>query len=492
MHDQFLAASRLPVEEQHADEICRFLGALAFNALAFLLPASLTTLSKTWLPRTDSSHIGTSNEFQCLDFTSKLLNEGVPRAAWIVIGDTASRTYSERLRLTHTLMLFQLVISFVVFLLFSMLADLFVTPGLSDENHGRTLAYVRLIAGSMIPSAVETALVISSRALDRPDIPLVISFTNYILNIILGVHLGAILPAEKWGANADLTTQTELTLLCNILSLLAGLAYYVYSAIFRSHNLLSTSRLRPGLASLSALWQPGMNTLLESLLRNLLSIFATSSIGSMRLLHASSWLIFTDLRWGLLMAPTRAFEAAALTHVAHNWSQLHAQAGLAAERVRISWGRVRLITQPARAAIALNIALEVPVSIFMGVWAMQHYASWSASNTSDIAQVAGQMWRASGWAYLCYVMSLPVGAVLLASKPRWWLSASLGPQILWVLPWALACSGRKIDQMKARWYYESVFEGTLVVTSVCVMVGMVLWVRSIRRGSMRFDRFRKV
>ena len=45
---------------------------------------------------------------------AEVLNKGLPRAAWAVIGDKASRSMPQRLALAQTLILFQLVLGLII------------------------------------------------------------------------------------------------------------------------------------------------------------------------------------------------------------------------------------------------------------------------------------------------------------------------------------------------------------------------------------------
>lgn len=95
-----------------------YFGALAFNLLAFLLPALYSTLSKLWFVNIDSSVVATTDVYTYIGGVTEALNEGLPRAAWVVIGDKSSRTYHQRLGLAQTLITFQAVLGFVMSIIF--------------------------------------------------------------------------------------------------------------------------------------------------------------------------------------------------------------------------------------------------------------------------------------------------------------------------------------------------------------------------------------
>jgi hypothetical protein len=65
--------------------LSRYTGALLFNFAAFLLPALHGTLSKLWIANIDNSLVELRMSTICV--VTEVLNEGLPRAAWVVIGD---------------------------------------------------------------------------------------------------------------------------------------------------------------------------------------------------------------------------------------------------------------------------------------------------------------------------------------------------------------------------------------------------------------------
>ncbi|KAJ0337271.1 hypothetical protein COL154_013404 [Colletotrichum chrysophilum] len=69
-----------------------YAGALAFNLVAFVLPALYGTLSKLWVANIDSSLVVTTDAYTYIGVVAEVLNEGLPRAAWVIIGDKASRS----------------------------------------------------------------------------------------------------------------------------------------------------------------------------------------------------------------------------------------------------------------------------------------------------------------------------------------------------------------------------------------------------------------
>lgn len=92
-----------------------------------------------------------------------------------------------------------------------------------------SLSYVRISSGQALSSAMETAMSSCTRALDHPDVPLLISSTKFIINITLDLliiskfHLGSFSPTVN--------TQALIRLACDMSSALSGLVYFMYIAL---------------------------------------------------------------------------------------------------------------------------------------------------------------------------------------------------------------------------------------------------------------------
>jgi hypothetical protein len=57
--------------------------ALLFNIAAFFLPALYDTLSKLWVASIDSSLVVTTDIYTYIGVIAEVLNEGLPRAAFL-------------------------------------------------------------------------------------------------------------------------------------------------------------------------------------------------------------------------------------------------------------------------------------------------------------------------------------------------------------------------------------------------------------------------
>jgi hypothetical protein len=95
-----------------------YTGALLFNFAAFLLPALYGTLSKLWIANIDSSLVMTTDVYTYIGVVTEVLNGGLPRAAWVIIGDKSSRSLESRTGLAYTLIIFQGVLGLIMSVVF--------------------------------------------------------------------------------------------------------------------------------------------------------------------------------------------------------------------------------------------------------------------------------------------------------------------------------------------------------------------------------------
>lgn len=156
----------------------------------------------------------------------EVINEGLPRASWIIIGDKSSRTLASRISISYSLIIFQAILGSLLSVVFVTAASKFADTFVPVEARRTSLTYVRLSAFSTLSSAIETSVAASTRALDRPDVPLIISSVKFCINIILDMliisrfHVGPYKPTVN--------KQALIQLCCNMTSAFVGLAYFVF------------------------------------------------------------------------------------------------------------------------------------------------------------------------------------------------------------------------------------------------------------------------
>ncbi|KAH7309579.1 hypothetical protein B0I35DRAFT_359446 [Stachybotrys elegans] len=478
----------------------RYPGALLFNLAAFLLPALYSTLSKLWVASIDSSLVVTTDTYTYIGVVAEVLNEGLPRAAWVVIGDKASRSLSQRLALTHTLILAQAVLGLIMSIAFVSAAETFARGFVPVEVRAVSINYVRISAFSALSSAIETAVATATRALDKPDVPLVISSAKFAVNIILDFliisrfHVGNHTPTVNMQAGIQLT--------CGLTAAFAGLIYFLATTSLpqwrrdraehiedESIAIPRQSQLRPSWRALLVLVRPGIITFTESAIRNALYLWLVSTIVALGTTYATAWGVFNTIRWGLVMVPVQALEATSLAMIGHAWGSWRRDIGIETRHPgRVALPTILRIVKPAFLSVSIALIVEVPVAIFLSIWGARSFA-WYLSQSDDVAGVTAYMWRTLDWCYIFYAVSTQLATILLATRPKWYLYQSLVSNLLYVLPWAIVCQVRDLDESNAWTYHSFVFGGSLVFSFVDILIVDTLWAWRLATGRSRLERY---
>ncbi|KAF4628384.1 hypothetical protein G7Y89_g9768 [Cudoniella acicularis] len=368
-------------------------GSLAFNFLAFLLPALYSTLSKLWVANIDSNLVVTTDVYTYISVVAQVLNDGLPRTAWLIIGDNVTRTIPSRIGLSYTLVLFQIVMGFIMTVVFVGAAGSFADSFVPSDVRQASLNYVRISAPVALSTAIQVAVSSCTRALDLPDVPLLISSIGFVVNIVLDLlfisnfHVGSFSPT--------ILTQAGIRLACDMVSALAGLIYFIYITRKILGSLATDSpkeSIAPQKKAFLILARPAIYTFAESVIRNSIYLWLVSKIISLGHDYATAWGVFNTIRWGLIMVPVQALEASTLTFVGHHWSRWRAEVGVTVRRPTATWADVKKITRPAIISSVIALAIEVPVCIFLSLWGMQEFAFY-ISNSQDVAVITRKMWQ---------------------------------------------------------------------------------------------------
>lgn len=457
------------------------MGALAFNVCSFILPALYTTLSKLWVANIDSSMVVTTDSYTYIGVVAEVLNEGLPRASYLIIGDKAGRTFRERLQLTHTLILFQSILGLIMSIAFVGGASTFAQGFVPVEVRAASLTYVRIAAFSAFSSAIEYAVNTATRALDKPDVPLIISSTKFAINIILDLII--ISKFHVRGVMPTVNMQAGIQLACNLASAFAGLAYFVYTTSFRrkaeARRENSSTETTPSLPALVKLAKPGCVFLLESAIRNALYLWLVHNIVTMGSDYATAWGIFTTIRWGLIMVPVLALEATTLTFVGHSWGEFRKALQPHVTRAQATWRQLWNITRWALYSVCIALAVEVPLCLLMSFLGARPFARY-LSGSDEVARIAAHMWQTIDWCYIFYAVSTQLAAILQATRPDWYLYQSLASNLLYVLPWAIVCQVANLNPGDAWTYHSLVFGGSLVFSFFDVLVVDAIWAVRLR------------
>lgn len=315
---------------QTRSKFCNFVssyfGSLIFNLGAFALPALYSTLSKLWIANIDSSQVVTTDIYTYIGVIVQVLNDGFPRSAWLVIGDKSARSVTSRLSLSYTIIVVQTVLGTVMTGIFLAASNSLAAAFMPVEVRQTSLKYVRISSIAALSSALETAVSCCTRALDHPDVPLFISSTKFIVNIILDllilskVHPGSFQPTVN--------TQAWIRVACDMSSALCGLGYFLHLTFKLQRSQPGTQRVKPSVEALKTLIRPSSYTFAESAIRNAIYLWLVSRIVLLGENYATAWGVFNTIRWGLVMVPVQALEQSTLTFVGHNWGVWRDRAGV--------------------------------------------------------------------------------------------------------------------------------------------------------------------
>ena len=472
-------------------------GALLFNLATFILPALYGTLSKLWVANIDASMVVTTDAYTYINTASEAVNEGLPRAVWMIIGDKASRNPVKRLQLTHTLILFQSVIGLMLSIIFVSAAASFAKSFVPVEVRAASLTYVRIASFTVLSGTIETAVASATRALDKPDVPLVISSIKFAINIILDFliisrfHVGSLKPTVNM--------QGAIQLACNLAAAFAGLAYFLWSNSLpawrklrqqtQEDSYVPVDNLRPSTRTLLVLLRPGLIFFAESAIRNILYLWLVSTIVALGSTYATAWGVFNTIRWGLIMVSVQALEATSLQFIGHEWGYFRERIGIHTRRPRATWRDILVISKPALKSLALGLLVEVPVAIFLSLFGARPFAHY-LSGSDEVAKITAYMWKTIDWCYCFYAMSTQLATILTATRPKWYLYQSLVSNLLYVLPWAITCQVKDLNEDNAWSYHRLVFGGSLVFSFVDVLIIDAIWAWTLRTGKARLEAFR--
>ena len=132
----------------------RYWGSLVFNFITFLLPALYSTLSKLWVANIDSSQVVTTDVYTYISVVVQVLNDGLLRTAWLIIGDDSMCRLVSRISLSYTLVLFQALIGFIMTVIFLAVAESFASSFVPIDVRQSLLNYVRISAPVALSSAI--------------------------------------------------------------------------------------------------------------------------------------------------------------------------------------------------------------------------------------------------------------------------------------------------------------------------------------------------
>jgi Na+-driven multidrug efflux pump len=429
----------------------------------------------------------TTDTYVYIGVVAEVLNEGLPRASYLIIGDKANRTFRERLQLTHTLIVFQSILGLIMSIGFVAGASAFAKGFVPVEVRDISVTYVRISAFSAFSSAVEYSVNTSTRALDKPDVPLIISSVKFAVNIIL--DLICISRFHVRGITPTVNMQAGISLACNLTSAFIGLAYFVCTASIGSKAELgddnSTQSIQPSVPALRPLAKPGFIFFVESAIRNALYLWLIHGIVDLGSDYATAWGVFSTIRWGLIMVPVQALEATTLTFVGHSWGKFRATIEATSRVItpQATSQDIFSIVRWAFHSVVIVLAIEIPLLFIMSFAGAKPFARY-LSGSEDVSRITARMWRTIDWCYIFYGVSTQLAAILVSTRPRWYLYQSLASNILYVLPWAIVCQVIELNANDAWTYHSLVFGGSLVFSFFVIIAANAVWCVRLKRGKM--------
>ncbi|KAG2166810.1 hypothetical protein JADG_006549 [Aureobasidium aubasidani] len=426
----------------------------------------------------------TTDVYTYIGVVAEVLNEGLPRASWLIIGDRVEQIHlckvqsflhsdhcPEHTRIDH--------VDRVRWCGKTIRQRFCAYRGASSFPD----LYSHIcILGSVV--SVETAVSTSTRALDKPDVPLIISTVKFLINIVLDLLIISKVHVGNFTPTVNMQAATQLA--CNMAAAVFGLAYFCFVIFRTDRQRVMTHQydpVRPSLACLKTLARPGALTFAESAIRNALYLWLVNGIVAMGSDYATAWGVFSSIRWGLIMVPVQALEATTLAFIGHSWGEWRKETGTE-RRPRASRHKLYEIIRPALWSCLIALAVETPLCIFMSEYGARRFAFY-LSESHTVSQITAKMWRTIDWCYIFYALSTQLAAILLATRPRWYLYQSLISNLLWVMPWAIVVSKAHITPEDAWTYHSIVFGGSLVFSFFDVLVVDLVWAWALLRGTMR-------
>ncbi|KAJ6126225.1 hypothetical protein N7471_010718 [Penicillium samsonianum] len=331
----------------------------------------------------------TTDVYTYIGVIVEVLNEGFPRSAWLLIGDNATRSMRSRLNLACTMVAATTAQGFVVMLIFLSYPQSLASAFVPAKVRQASVTYVRLSSVQFLTSAAEAALSSSTRALDNPDVPLIISSSKFMVNIVLDLliisrfHIGHSEPT--------VVSQAIIRLVCDCLSALTGLAYFAYIVKSRRREAGDRRYFEVSVSALKTLLRPSIYTFLESALRNAIYLWIVHEIVQLGEDYATAWGVFNTIRWGLVMVPVLALETSTLTFIGHNWG--HFRASKETENPGASIKGILGILRPALMSCFIALIFEVVLFAALSVHGIHAFAYYLSGST-NVATISQRMWKA--------------------------------------------------------------------------------------------------
>lgn len=109
----------------------------------------------------------TTDTWTYISTVTEVINEGLPRAAFLIIGDRDSRTITTRIELSNTLIIVQGIMGMIMSVVIAAAARSFAGTFVPIEVREESVQYIRISAFSSVFDAINVAVSAATRALDR-------------------------------------------------------------------------------------------------------------------------------------------------------------------------------------------------------------------------------------------------------------------------------------------------------------------------------------
>jgi Na+-driven multidrug efflux pump len=225
----------------------------------------------------------------------------------------------------------QIVLGALMTIIFLTASDKLAAAFVPEQVRQSSLTYVRISSVEALSSAMETVISSCTRSLGYPDVPLLISSTKFIINIMLDLLIISRFRVGFFTPTVNM--QALIRLACDMASALFGLAYFMYIAFRLRRQSEQPVKVK---VALKTHIRPSVYTFTESAIRNAIYLWLVSRIILLGENYATAWGVFNTIRWGLVMVPVQALEASTLTFVGHNWGKWRARVGTEIRRPKAS------------------------------------------------------------------------------------------------------------------------------------------------------------
>ncbi|KAI9099867.1 hypothetical protein DFS34DRAFT_680246 [Phlyctochytrium arcticum] len=496
-----------------------FAGALLLNFIAFLIPALYGTLQKLWIGQIDPSGVRVKDAWGWMTLLTDTATEGLSRVAYLLVGDL-TRPMGDRLQLATTLVLGQGFSGIFGASALAIAAPGFALPFFSSAIKASSTKFVRVASFAAGFGVIQAAVEATTRSLDRPEVPVVISLCKTILNIILDAALLSPYRVDK--AIPTYNTQAAIRLSCDGFGAFVGCVYFVY--LVYKIKPRGTKFPIPTFHTVLVILHPGNFSVVEAALRHGLLHWLAAAIVPLSAPYAAAFGVFKKIRLGLIMVPALALDRTSVTMMGHRWGAFRERFGdpkswragplqnneaketgieLEDDTIDVehvcsidkkapvvistavltsanpSYKDIIDLARPGIIALVAILVIELILNTILSAGPIRNLAFYLSSN-APVADLAANMFHSLNWTYILLSASMPLASILLATRVDLWFFSSLVTNLVWLLPWCIFFAAKDASANKA-WTYHSVsFAGPMVLGLFVTIAAVGIWTWHLR------------